>query len=155
MRCNFLPRIIVLDSRVNYAGYSCSMLCREATAGSLWGKKRCQKISSKLIFSGVIFKMAPQNHLSGPVLRDTARLSQRYPPRCNTPSPFSERFPCGEHAKWRCDTPPPKRGISAILAQYPMKTRQMGAIPPLRYHLERVLRDGGGWNPAQIQTWQY
>ena len=84
--------------------------------------------------------------LSGPVLRDTARLSQRYPPiarygvfgvstwpiGCDTPSPFSERFPRGEHAKWRCDTPPPppQRGISAILARYPMKTRQMGAIPP-------------------------
>ena len=85
----------------------------------------------------------PFNLLSGPVLRDTARLSQRYPPiacygvfgvstwpiGCDTPSPFSERFPLGEHAKWRCDTPL-KRGISAILARYPMKTRQMGAIPP-------------------------
>ena len=54
-----------------------------------------------------------------------------WPIGCDTPSPFSERFPLGEHAKWRCDTPPPrKRGISAILARYPMKTRQMGAIPP-------------------------
>ena len=54
--------------------------------------------------------------LSGPA----ARLSQRYPPiarygvfgvstwpiGCDTPSPFSERFPLGEHTKWRCDTPP-------------------------------------------------
>ena len=84
-----------------------------------------------------------RSDLSGPVLRDTARLSQRYPPivrygvfgvstwpiGCDTPSPFSERFPLGEHAKWRCDTPPQK-GISAIPARYPMKTRQMGAIPP-------------------------
>ena len=46
------------------------------------------------------------------------------------PSPFSEHFPLGEHAKWSCDTPP-KRGISTILARYPMKTRQMGATPPL------------------------
>ena len=63
--------------------------------------------------------------LSGPVLHDTARLSQRYPPiarhgvfgvstwpiGCDTPSPFSERFPLGEHAKWRCDTAPSK-GVS-------------------------------------------
>ena len=50
----------------------------------------------------------------------------RYPP-----APLSERFPLGKHAKWRCDTPPPlKRGISAILARYPLKTRQMGAILP-------------------------
>ena len=69
-----------------------------------WGHSRCL-----LIYS-----------LSGPVLRDTARLSQRYPPiarygvfgvatwpiGCDTPSPFSERFPLGEHARWRCDTPP-------------------------------------------------
>ena len=41
--------------------------------------------------------------------------------------------------------PPLKRGISAILARYPMKTRQMGANnTPLRYYLERVLRDMGG-----------
>ena len=65
--------------------------------------------------------------LSGPVLRDTARLSQRYPPiarygvfgvsrwpiGCDTPPPpFSERFPLGEHVKWRCDTPPPSKGVS-------------------------------------------
>ena len=35
---------------------------------------------------------------------------------CVTPSPFSEHFPLGEHAKWRCDTPP-QRGISAVLAR--------------------------------------
>ena len=68
--------------------------------------------------------------LSGPVLRDTARLSQRYPPiarygvfgvstwpiGCDTPSPFSERFPLGEHAKWRCDTPPQKGYLSDTCA---------------------------------------
>ena len=83
-------------------------------------------------------------HLSGPVLRDTARLSQRYPPiarygvfgvstwpiGCDTPSPFSERFPIGEHSRSGGAIPPLKRGISAIPARYPMKTRQMGAIPP-------------------------
>ena len=95
------------------------------------------------------------NTLSGPVLRDPARLSQRYPPPycalwgfwClnmanwgGCPSPSSEHFPLGQHAKWRCDTP---RGISAILARYPMKTRQK-RYPPLRHHLERVLHDIGG-----------
>ena len=93
--------------------------------------------------------------LSGPVLRDTARLSQRYPPIVlwgvsrwpigyDTPSPFSERFALGEHAKWRRNTPH-KRGISAILARYAMNTRQnTWRYPPLRYYLERVLRDMGG-----------
>ena len=85
--------------------------------------------------------------LSGPVLRDTARLSQRYPPSlravgvfgvsichwpigCKTPSPFSERFPPLRACEVEVRYPPLERGISAILARYPMKTRQMGAIPP-------------------------
>ena len=96
---------------------------------------------------------------SGPALRDTARLSQRYPLIarygvfdvstwpivCDTPSPFSERFPIGEHAKWRCDTPPPlKRGVSAIAARYPKKARQKGAIPPSAILSRKILRDTGG-----------
>ena len=41
--------------------------------------------------------------------------------------------------------PPPKRGISAILARHPTKTRQNACdTPPLRYYLERALRDFGG-----------
>ena len=78
------------------------------------------------------------------IARVTARLSQPYPPIARYgvflclnmanwvryPLPFSERFPRGEHTKWRCETPPPKRGISAILSRYPMQTRQMGAIHP-------------------------
>ena len=69
--------------------------------------------------------------LSGPVLRDTARLSQRYPPiarygvfgvstwpiGCDTPSLFSERFPLWEHTKWRCDTPPQKGYLSDTCAK--------------------------------------
>ena len=64
------------------------------------------------------------------------------------PVPLFRAFPLGEHARWRCDTPPPPhRGISAILARYPMKTRQScGCSTPLvRYYLERVLRDMGGY----------
>ena len=97
-------------------------------------------------------------HLSGPVLRYTARLSQRYPPiarygvfgvstwpiGCNTPSPFPERFPLGE-MRSEGAIPPLKRGISAILARYPMKTRQMGAIPPSAILSRKgIARYGGG-----------
>ena len=81
--------------------------------------------------------------LSGPVLRDTARLSQRYPPiarygvfgvstwpiGCDTPSPFSYVSPL-ESMRSGGARLPLKGGISAILARYPMKTRQMGAILP-------------------------
>ena len=65
------------------------------------------------------------------------RLSQRYPPiaryrvwclnmpiGCDTPFSFSERFPLEEHASGGAIPPlPPQKGISAILAQYPLKTR--------------------------------
>ena len=74
--------------------------------------------------------------LSGPVLRDTARLSQRYPPiarygvfgvstwpiGCDTPPPFLSVSPL-ESMRSGGAIPPLKRGISAILARYPMKTR--------------------------------
>ena len=41
--------------------------------------------------------------------------------------------------------PPLKRGISAILARYPMKTRQMGAIPPSAIQSRKgIARYGGG-----------
>ena len=110
--------------------------------------------------------------ISGPALRDTARLSQRYPPiarygvfrvttwpiGCDTPSPFSERFPFGEHAKWGCDTPPLQRGISAILARYPMKTRQMGAIPPSAILSRKgIVRYGGvsRTGPLRPRTCRY
>ena len=82
--------------------------------------------------------------LSGPVLRDTARLSQRYPPiarygvfgvstwpiGCDTPSPFSEPFPLGEHAKWRCDTPPEKGYLSDTCA-IPYESKANGCDTPL------------------------
>ena len=83
--------------------------------------------------------------LSGPVLRDTARLSQRYPPiarygvfgvstwpiGCDTPPPFSERFPIGEHAKWRCDTPPPQKGYLSDTCAIPYENKANGCDTPL------------------------
>ena len=68
-----------------------------------------------------------------------------WPLGCDTPPPFSERFPRGEHAKWRCDTPPRQKGISAILARYPMKTKQMGAIPPSAILSRKGIARGGGY----------
>ena len=96
--------------------------------------------------------------LSGPVLRGTARLSQRYPPiaryavfgvltwpiGCDTPSTFSEHFPLEEHAKWRCDTPPRKGVSQRCLRDTLWKPGKWVRYPPLRYYLERVLRDRGG-----------
>ena len=92
-------------------------------------------------------KMQQFQGLSGPVLRDTARLSQRYPPSLRAmgfsvsqhgqmgaipPLPLFGAFPPLESIRQvQVRYPPLRRGISAILARYPMKTRQMGgAIPP-------------------------
>ena len=83
-----------------------------------------------------------KTNLSGPVLRDTARLSQRYPRiarygvcgvstwpiGCDTPSPFSERFP-REHTKWRCDTPPQKGYLSDTCA-IPYENKANGCDTP-------------------------
>ena len=44
-------------------------------------------------------------------------------------SPFLSVFPL-QSMRSGGAIPPLKRGISAILVRYPMKTRQMGAIPP-------------------------
>ena len=107
--------------------------------------------------------------LSGPVLRDTARLSQRYPPivcygvfdvstwpiGCDTPSPFSERFPLLRACEVEVRYPPLKRGISAILARYPMKTRQMGVIPPSAIRSRKgIARYGGGLSRTGLLSFQ-
>ena len=95
-----------------------------------------------LKFYGLVCRR--ENALSGPVLRDTARLSQRYPPiarygvfgvatwriGCDTPSPFSEHFPLGEHAKWRCDTPPQK-GYLSDTGAIPYENKANGCDTPL------------------------
>ena len=85
-------------------------------------------------------------HLSAPMLHDTVRLSQRYPPYCalwgcgclNSTWPFGAiplpflRLSSLESMRSGGATPapPPIKGVIAILARYPMKTWQMGAIPP-------------------------
>ena len=68
--------------------------------------------------------------LSGPVLRNRVFGVSTWPIGCDTLSPFSERFPPWRACEVEVRYPALKRGISAIPARYPMKTRQMGAIPP-------------------------
>ena len=83
---------------------------------------------------------------SGPVLHDTARLSQRYAPTmrygasgvstwpmgCDTPSPFSEPSPLENMRSGAAIPPPLPRGyVSDTCPIYPMKTRQNGCKTPL------------------------
>ena len=52
---------------------------------------------------------------------------------CDTPSPFSERFPLGEHAIWRCDTPPPRqKGYLSDTSAIPYEEKANGCDTPLR-----------------------
>ena len=69
----------------------------------------------------------PRDYLSDtPLLRAMGFLvSQHGQSGAIPPPPFLSVSPLAEHAKRRCDTRPLKRGISAILARYPMKTRQI------------------------------
>ena len=85
--------------------------------------------------------------LSGPVLRDAARLSQRYPPIARygfflvsqhgqlgaiPPPPFLSVSPLERNAKWRCDTPPPTRGVSQRYPRdtYENKAKRVRYPPP-------------------------
>ena len=55
----------------------------------------------------------PRDYLSDtpPIARYGVFGVSTWPIGCDTPFPFSERFPSKEHAKWRCNIPPPK-GVS-------------------------------------------
>ena len=79
-----------------------------------------------------VLRFAPPHITAQPIARYGVFGVSTWPIGCDTPSPFSGRFPLGEHLRSGGAIPPPplKRGISAILARYPMKTRQKRAIPP-------------------------
>ena len=74
----------------------------------------------------------PRDYLSDtPLLRAMGFLgSQHGQLGAIPPPPFLSISPVESIRKAEARDPPQKRGISAILARYPMKTRQMGAIPP-------------------------
>ena len=101
------------------------------------------------------YRATPRDYLSdNPLSRAMGffGVSTR-PIGCDTPPPFLSVFPIGEHAKWRCDTPPHKRGISAILARYPMKTRKARAIPPSAILSRKGIARYGGVSPTELQLW--
>ena len=74
----------------------------------------------------------PRDYLSDtPLLRAMGFLvSQHGHLSAIPPPPFLSDSPLETMQSGGAIPPPLKRGISAILARYPMKTRQMGAIPP-------------------------
>ena len=133
-------------ARCNHQGHICAI-------GTVWGGiaqypaiSVKHRYNSLLGYSYTLWCNRGCHNLSGPVACDTARLSQRYPPIARygvllsqhgqlgavPPPPFLSVSPPWRECEVEVRYPPPlRRGISAILARYPMKTRQMGAIPPL------------------------
>ena len=71
-------------------------------------------------------------------------VSQHGQLRAITPPPFLSGFPLGEHAKWRCDTPPQKGYLSDAYA-IPHENKALGAIPPSAILSQKgIARYGGG-----------
>ena len=75
----------------------------------------------------------PRDYLSDtPLLRAMGLLvSQHGQLGAIPPPPFSQRFPLGEHAKWRCDTPPPQKGYLSDTGAIPYENRANGCDTPL------------------------
>ena len=74
----------------------------------------------------------PRDYLSDtPLLRVMGFLvSQHGQLGAIPPPPFSERFPLGEHAKWRCDTPP-QGGYLSDTCGIPYENKGNGCDTPL------------------------
>ena len=88
----------------------------------------------------------PRDYLSDtPLLRAMGFLvSQHGQLGAIPPTPFLSDSPF-ESMRSGGAIPPLKRGISAIHARYPMEKGKWVRYPPLRYCLERVLHDIGGF----------
>ena len=70
-----------------------------------------------------------------------------WPIRCDNPSSFSEPFPLAEQVSGGAITTPPhtKEVSQRYLCDTTWKQGKIGATPPLRYYLEKELRDMGGY----------
>ena len=98
----------------------------------------------------------PRDYLSDtPLLRAMGFLvSQHGKLGAIPPPPFLSVSPL-ESMRSGGAIPPLKRGISAILARYPMKTRQMGAISPSAILSRKGIARYGGVNrlPGEFINW--
>ena len=131
---------------------------KERLKNSDFGTPMILVLLSDLSIKASLIKEDPSqqggDNLSGPVLRNTARLSQRYPLLramgflvsqhgqlgAISPSPFLSVSPLESVRSGGTNPPPLKRGISAILARYPLKTRQSACDTPLCDTISKALR---------------
>ena len=134
-----------------------------------WGSTTHQGVPKHVVFKvassggfqtsnfGAPYCAIPRDYLSDtPLLRAMGFLVSQHgqfgaipPPPFLSISPFESMRSGGA-------IPPHKRGISAILARYHMKTRQMGAIPPSAILSRRGIARYGGVSrtgPLRLAIW--
>ena len=124
-----------------------SLRPRNRTAAGTCGHGRCElpailRVTPKIESVNSDFFAAAE--LSGPVLRDTARLSQRYPPiarygvfgvstwpiECDTPPPFLSTSPL-ESMQSGGAIPPPQKGYLSDTCAIPYENKANGCDTPL------------------------
>ena len=91
----------------------------------------------------------PRDYLSDtPLLRAMGFLASQHGQLGAIPPPpaFLSVSTLGEHAKWRCETPPPQKGYLSDTGAIPYENKAKGCDTPLCDTIsERVLRDMGGY----------
>ena len=105
-----------------------------------------EKFTNELLHSVAPDCAIPRHYLSDtPLLRAMGFLvSQHGQLGAIPPPPFLSVSPFENMRSGGAIHLPSKGGFPTILARYPLKTRQTECdTPPLRYYLERVLRDMG------------
>ena len=91
------------------------------------------------------------SHWRSEFYSQSVRISHLVAPYCTiprdyTPSLFSERFPLGEHAKWRCDTPPHTKGYLSDTCAIPHENKANGCdTPPCDIVSKRYCAIWGGY----------
>ena len=75
----------------------------------------------------------PRDYLSDtPLLRAMGFFGvSTWPMGCDTPSPFSERFPLGEHSRSGGAIPPPQKGYLSDTCAIPYENKANGCDTPL------------------------
>ena len=114
-------------------GISQTALLRGSSSEPQMGSMRARLILRLRGGAVAISKKIPRDYLSDtPLLRAIYGVFgvSTWPIGCDTPSAFSEHSPLGEHAKWRCDTPPQKGYLSDTCA-IPYENRANGCDTPL------------------------
>ena len=95
-----------------------------------WGSKRLFPPLNVCLPLLAPYCAIPRDYLSDTPARYGVFGVSTWPNGCDTPSPFSECFPLGEHEKWRCDTPPQKGYLSDTCA-IPFESKANGCDTPL------------------------